>query len=302
MTQTPEIMSFGIELAQAKIEDRRLVGYASVFNYPIDSGTRSFPQKTYVRPGFFDLTLQHNREMIQVLYHHGHDPQVGTIPLGKPEVMEPDKTGLWTETPLAKTRFNEETLVPLLEAGALRAMSIQFVSEQESFNDDRTERNLEQGRLYEFGPTPFPANEAATAALHSLQSFFALGTELHWDGAAAMRSASTAAEFRQIAFERNNDSDPDTAAHWTLPHHPSPGADADPAGVAAALAALHGGRGGTPDLKQSMASVEAHLTRHQSSEQSSSPMVVTLEADRRRIAANLETEQKEEARWRAHGS
>lgn len=302
MTQTPEIMSFGIELAQAKIEDRRLVGYASVFNYPIDSGTRRFRQKTYVRPGFFDRTLEKNRDMIQVLYHHGLDPQVGTIPLGKPEVMQPDKTGLWTETPLAKTRFNEETLVPLLEAGALRAMSIQFVTEQESFNDDRTERNLEQGRLYEFGPTPFPANEASTAALHSLESFFALGTEMHWNGAAAMRSASTASEFGQIAFERNNDSDPDTAAHWALPHHPRPGADADPAGVSAALAALHGGRGGAPDLKQSVASVEAHLTRHQGSEQSSPSRVQTLEVARSRIAANVQAEQRTEELWQAHGS
>ncbi len=300
MTQTPEIMSFGIELAQAKIEDRRLVGYASVFNYPIDSGTKSFPQKTYVRPGFFDRTLEKNRDMIQVLYHHGHDPQVGTIPLGKPEVMQPDKTGLWTETPLAKTRFNEETLIPLLEAGALRAMSIQFVSEQESYNDDHTERNLEQGRLYEFGPTPFPANEAATAALHSLESFFALGTELHWDGAAAMRTCSSAAEFRQIAFERNNDSDPDTAAHWTLPHHPRPGAAADSVGVGAALAALGGGRGGPPDLKQSVESVRSHLERHQN--ESSSFEDPSLEAARARIGAHDTESERWEAQWQALGS
>src|SRR6266498_921355 len=85
--------------------------------------------------------------------------------------------------------------------------------------------------------------------------------ELHWDGAAAMQSASSAAEFRKIAFERDNDSDPDTAAHWALPHHPSPGAAADPAGVSAALGALNGSRGGPPDLKNA-AAARAHLEAH----------------------------------------
>ncbi|MGH2668691.1 MAG: HK97 family phage prohead protease [bacterium] len=296
----PEIASFGVELAQAEMKGRRLVGYASVFNYPIDSGTTSTPQKTFVRPGFFDRTLEKNWDQIQVLYHHGQDPQVGTVPLGRPEVMKPDKTGLWTETPLAKTRFNEETLIPLLESQALRSMSIQFVTEQQSFNDDRSERYLEQGRLYEFGPTPFPANEGSTAALHSLHSFLAMGTEFHWDGAAALRTCSNAAEFRKISFERANDSDPDTAAHWALPHHPhwrgAPG-NADSQGVGAALAALHGGRGGAPDLVASVATVEAHLQAHQSS--SSSSRDPSLEAARVILAMRLAEDEWMEGRWRA---
>jgi HK97 family phage prohead protease len=89
--------------------------------------------------------------------------------------------------------------------------------------------------------------------------------ELRWDGAAAMQTCSTAADFRSIAFERNNDSAPDTAAHWALPHHPRPGATADPQGVSAALAALHGGRGGRPNLKDP-AAAEAHLQRHSAAE------------------------------------
>jgi hypothetical protein len=73
---------------------------------------------------------------------------------------------------------------------------------------------------------------------------------------------SEIADLRKIAFERANDSDPDTAAHWALPHHPSPGADADPAGVSAALGALNGARGGAPDLKSKEAA-QAHLENHQ---------------------------------------
>ncbi len=87
---------------------------------------------------------------------------------------------------------------------------------------------------------------------------------LKWDGGAAMQSCSNASDFRQIAFERDNDSDPDTAAHWALPHHPSPGADPDPTGVGAALGALAGGRGGAPDLKDTSAA-RSHLEAHRAS-------------------------------------
>lgn len=83
-----------------------------------------------------------------------------------------------------------------------------------------------------------------------------------WDGAAAMRSASSAADYRRIAFERDNDSDADTAAHWALPHHSSPGAPPNAQGVASALGALNGARGGAPDLK-STETARSHLEAHQ---------------------------------------
>ena len=86
--------------------------------------------------------------------------------------------------------------------------------------------------------------------------------ESAWDGDAALKSADTAAEFRQIAFERDNDSDPDTAAHWALPHHSSPGAPPNVRGVGAALGALNGARGeSVGDLKNRDAA-ETHLTGH----------------------------------------
>jgi phage head maturation protease len=50
-------------------------------------------------------------------------------------------------------------------------MSIQFETVKESFNEERTERNLEEVALWEFGPVTFPANAAATASLHSLNEF-----------------------------------------------------------------------------------------------------------------------------------
>jgi HK97 family phage prohead protease len=255
-----------------------LKGYGSAFNYPIDSGTRSRPQTTFIKPGAFARTIKNNRDQIQSLFNHGHDPRYGELPIGVIKELREDQRGLYTEIELHDGPDNEN-IRAALASGALRAMSIQFETIQEEFNDDHTERNISEIKLWELGPVTFPANQGAVATLHSLAELAVdLDEELekHWDGAAAMRTCSNAAEFRKIAFERSNDSDPDTAAHWALPHHPRPGAGPDSAGVAAALAALHGGRGGAPDLKQSVTSVENHLQAHQSESSSAETRESTL--------------------------
>jgi HK97 family phage prohead protease len=269
------------ELAQVQSQGNMLKGYASVFDHPIDSGNALYPQTTYVKPGAFTRTLKNNREQVQVLFNHGHDPRYGELPIGTISRLEEDKRGLYAEVQLHDGPDNAN-IRAALASGALRAMSIQFETIAEDLADDGATRNLREIKLWEFGPVTFPANQAATASLHSIAGF---AVELHWDGAAAMRSASSAAEFRQIAFERNNDSDPDTAAHWTLPHHPRPGAGPDSVGVGAALAALSGARGGAPDLKQSVESVRSHLQAHQS-ESSSEARESTLDEARLTWARN----------------
>src|SRR5438874_1662833 len=88
-----------------------------------------------------------------------------------------------------------------------------------------------------------------------------------WDGPAAMRSCSSAADFRQIAFELTNDSDADSAAHWALPHHARPGAPPNAKGVASAL--------GYFDRTQGLANPSAarsHLEAHQSAIQSTNSL------------------------------
>lgn len=74
-----------------------------------------------------------------------------------------------------------------------------------------------------------------------------------WDGGAALAKGKSAADFRKFAFERDNDSDPDTPAHWALPYKDGPDAKVNAKGVAAAVGALNGARGGKPDLKNESA-------------------------------------------------
>ena len=162
-----EVVTYGFDLAKVELhaegDTRVLVGYASAFNHPIpeyDGGT------SYFDGGSWDETLARNAEAIQVLYHHGMDPEIGEKPLGVPRVMRPDDYGLWTETPLAKTRYNGETIIPLLESGALRSMSVQFAALESRHAEDG--RHITKAALREFGPTPFPRNLGATASLHAL--------------------------------------------------------------------------------------------------------------------------------------
>ena len=155
------------ELAQVETKGRMLEGYASVFNYPIDSGTSRRPQTTFVKPGAFTKTLKENMGQIQVMFNHGHDPRYGELPIGTIKDLHEDSRGLKASVELHDGPDNEN-IRSALASGALRAMSIQFETMQEDFNDDMTERNLRELKLWEFGPVAFPANAAATASLHSL--------------------------------------------------------------------------------------------------------------------------------------
>jgi HK97 family phage prohead protease len=165
-----EFASFPMELARVAAEGRTIRGYASVFNYPIDSGTTHHAQTTFVRPGAFTKTLQENRDRVQVLVNHGMDARWGMSPVATVREMEQDAHGLRIAADIID-HPEFDPIVASLKAGALRAMSIQFETVKESFNDDRTERNLDEVSLWEFGPVTFPANTAATASLHSLNEF-----------------------------------------------------------------------------------------------------------------------------------
>jgi len=165
-----EFASFNTELAQIQGDGRTLTGYASVFNYPINSGTHMHAQTTFVRPGAFTKTLNENRDQIQVLVNHGMDARWGMSPVATVKDIHQDNHGLKVEAEIIN-HPEFDPIVASLKAGAFRAMSIQFETTKESFSDDRTERNLEEVALWEFGPVTFPANAAAVASLHSIQDF-----------------------------------------------------------------------------------------------------------------------------------
>lgn len=164
-----EFASFSKELAQIETKGRTLTGYASVFDYPIDSGNHLHPQTTFVRPGAFTRTLNNNRDQIQVLVNHGMDSRWGMSPVATVKEIEQDSHGLRIAADIID-HPEFDPLVASLAVGGFRAMSIQFETTKDSLSDDRSIRNLEELALWEFGPVTFPANAAAKASLHSLAS------------------------------------------------------------------------------------------------------------------------------------
>jgi len=78
-----------------------------------------------------------------------------------------------------------------------------------------------------------------------------------WDGNAAMSACSSASDYRSICAGEHTAGSPDERQHWALPHHSSPGAAPNRAGVNNALSRLPG----TQDLANRSAA-EKHLQAH----------------------------------------
>lgn len=157
-----------------------LEGYAAVFNVDtvIDSWEGKFIER--IAPGAFRKTLAERADRVKVLFNHGFDPSIGDKPLGKPESMREDKTGLKVRVPLDDTSYNRD-LVASLRSGALDGQSFRFSVRREEWQDPEDEkslpvRTLRELVLYEFGPVTFPAYEATTAGVRARQAYLAWRT------------------------------------------------------------------------------------------------------------------------------
>jgi HK97 family phage major capsid protein/HK97 family phage prohead protease len=128
-----------------------------------------------VAPGAFRKTFQEQGDRIRVLLEHGHDPSVGDKPLGVPRHLGEDAEGAAYEVELFDTSYTRD-LIPALEAGVYGS-SFKFRAVKDEWDDapERSdanpegipERTITEMRVFEFGPTLFPANPSATAGLRS---------------------------------------------------------------------------------------------------------------------------------------
>src|SRR5213078_2847153 len=81
---------------------------------------------------------------------------------------------------------------------------------------------------------------------------------------AAIKACTTEADYRSVCALDRGSSITALTARFGLPHHQSPGAPADRQGVAAAWAALNGGRTGTPMSGPGVPAARSHLQAHRS--------------------------------------
>lgn len=176
-----QVAALRAEEGEEEGDGRTLEGYAAVFNRwtEINSWFEGhFLER--LAPGAFKNTLAKRGDRVKVLFNHGFDPSIGDKPLGKPSRMDEDDEGLWTETPLARTTYNDD-LIELLRSGAIDGMSFRFrVTEEEWKKDPEPsddnpvglkERTIRAVDLLEYGPVTFPAYEATTAGVRSADVF-----------------------------------------------------------------------------------------------------------------------------------
>jgi hypothetical protein len=215
-----------------------------------------------VEQGAFDKAVkawQDSGDPVPVVWSHQWDDPMAHIGWVDPKNIRVTERGLEVKDAVIDLDTDYAKQVHKLLVNR-RVKEFSFAYDAKDYvYDQRDVRHLKELDFFEIGPTLKGAHP--DTELIGAKGSKAVDTG-SWDGDAAMRSCDTAAEFRRIAFERDNDSDPDSAAHWALPHHSEPGAPANARGVAAAVGALHGARGGAPDLVNPDAA-EAHLAAHQ---------------------------------------
>jgi HK97 family phage prohead protease len=124
-----------------------------------------------IAPGAFARTMAERREQIRCIYEHGHDAAFGRKPLGTPDVLQEDTVGARYEVSLFDTQLNREHIVPAARAGQLGA-SFAFDVLGERWDEEPDDgglpiRTIEEVRLHEFGPCPFPAYDDATAGVRT---------------------------------------------------------------------------------------------------------------------------------------
>ncbi len=161
---------------RASVTDgRTMTGYPIVFDTWTEINSYEGRFKERIGDKALTKTLAENRDQIKVLFNHGMDPSIGDKPLGRPSLMEPDTRGLYAETPLSETSYNDD-LLALMRDGTLDGQSFRFTAVKDEWvkprrSGDIPERTVTELRLYEFGPVTFPAYQAATVGLRSRTEF-----------------------------------------------------------------------------------------------------------------------------------
>lgn len=216
-------MAPAVELRAADDNEGRLLsGYAAVFNADteINSWEGNFVER--LSPGAFRKTLRERGDQVKILFNHGMDPQIGDKPLGKPQALREDKTGLYVEVPLSRTSYNDD-LIALLNDKAIDGMSFRFsVVKDEWVQPTRKgqlpQRTITEARLFELGPVTFPAYAASTAGVRSRETF-AEWIALPEDKREAIRSIlSTPSPEAGEATSEGDESQIDTADEPVIDH------------------------------------------------------------------------------------
>lgn len=168
---------------RAEGDSNTLVGYASVF----DSPSEPMPFVEYVRKGAFAKTLNDGADVRLLIDHEG-------VPLARTKsgtlMLEEDERGLRVEATLDPMNPDAQRVLSAMRRGDLSQMSFAFRTVKDSWNSDRTIRELKEVQLFDVSVVTYPAYEDTVVSLRSRE------------GATVDTSGSLSLRQRQIQIAR----------------------------------------------------------------------------------------------------
>jgi uncharacterized protein len=145
---------------RAEGEGSTLVGYAAVF----DSPSEPMPFIEYVKRGAFMKTIKDGADVRLLIDHEG-------VPLARTKsgtlMLEEDERGLRVEANLDPANPDAARVMSALKRGDLSQMSFAFRTIKDSFNADRSVRELKEVQLYDVSVVTYPAYESTVAELRT---------------------------------------------------------------------------------------------------------------------------------------
>jgi len=135
-------------------------GYAAVF----DSPSEPMPFTEYVKRGAFSKTLNDGAD-VRLLIDHTGVPLARTKS-GTLQLVEDDR-GLKVETVLDPSNPDAARIMSAMKRGDISQMSFAFRTIKDSWNSDRSVRDLREVQLFDVSVVTFPAYEETIAELRN---------------------------------------------------------------------------------------------------------------------------------------
>lgn len=139
-----------------------LVGYAAIW----DSPSEPLPYTEFVRRGAFTKTINDGADVRLLIDHSG-------VPLARTRSgtmnIEEDNYGLLVEADLDPANPDAARVISAMRRGDMSQMSFAFKAVKDSWNEERTTRELREVKLFDVSIVTFPAYEQTVAEIRGMQ-------------------------------------------------------------------------------------------------------------------------------------